>query len=122
MKKPRLTLIKNPNFSDSDALDLNELTEAVERYRSARQSNPRSSVPMQNIFVVNPDIDTRTLLAYASENVALATSIAADLTTQLEEPHRSVAYAIHRLAVLAELSLNQLLANIEASESGIKPV
>lgn len=122
MKKPRLTLIKNPNFSDSDALDLNELTEAVERYRSARQSNPRSSVPMQNIFVVNPDIDTRTLLAYASENVALATSIAADLTTQLEEPHRSVAYAIHRLAGLAELSLNQLLANIEASESGIKPV
>ncbi|KAF2392657.1 DUF6124 family protein [Pseudomonas frederiksbergensis] len=122
MKKPRLTLIKNPNFSDSDALDLNELTQAVEHYRGVRQSNPRPPVPARNIYVVNPDIDARSLLAYASENLALATSIAADLTTQLEDPHRSVAYAIHRLAGLAELSLNQLLAKIEASESGIKPV
>lgn len=122
MKKPRLTLIKNPNFPGSDTLDLDQLTAAVEHYRSARRNNPRPSVPMRNIYVINPDIDTSTLLAFASENVALATSIASDLITQLEEPHRSVAYAIHRLAVSAELSLNQLLANIEASESDIKPV
>ncbi|MGE8147367.1 DUF6124 family protein [Pseudomonas frederiksbergensis] len=122
MKKPHLTLIKNPNLPASDALDLDQLTAAVEHYRNARQSNPRRSVPIRNIYAVNPDIDTPALLAYASENLALATAMACDLTAQLEDPHRSVAWTIQRLAVLAELLVNQALANVAPPGSQIEPV
>lgn len=122
MKKPHLTLIKNPNLPASDAFDLDQLTAAVEHYRNARQSTPRRSVPIRNIYAVNPDIDTPALLAYASENLALATAMASDLTAQLEDPHRSVAWTIQRLAVLAELLVNQALANVARPGSQIEPV
>lgn len=122
MKKPRLTLIKNPNFSGLDALDLSELTAAVEHYRSVRLSDPRRSVPMGDIFAVNPDIDTPTLLAYASQNLASMRAIATDLITQLEGPHRSKAWTLQRLTVLTELLVNQARENMGLSESSVKPV
>jgi hypothetical protein len=122
MKKPRLTLIKNPNPPISDALDLTQMSEEIERRVSARLRDPKRSVPTGNIFAVNPDIDAPTLLAYASQNLASVKAMSTDLVAQLEGLHRSKALAIQRLAVLAELSVNQVLKNIGSRESRIKPV
>lgn len=122
MKKPRLTLIKNPNFPESNALDLTPLSEEIQRRVSARQSNPKRSVPAQNIFAVNPDIDTHTLLAHASQNLAVLTAMSANLAAQPERPNRNVLLTIQRLTVLVELLVNQALENIRSSKSRIEPV
>ncbi|RON54547.1 DUF6124 family protein [Pseudomonas frederiksbergensis] len=123
MKKPSLTLIKNPNPpAVPDTLDLTQISEEIQRRVSARQSNPNRSEPPPNIFVVNPDIDTPTLLAHACHNLALLTAMSATLAAQLERPNRSVLFAIQRLTVLAELLVNQALKNIRSSKSRIEPV
>lgn len=122
MKKPRLTLIKNPNPPISDALDLPQMSEEIERRVSARLRDPKRSVPTGSIFAVNPDIDAPTLLAYASQNLASVKAMSTDLVAQLEGPHRNKALAIQRLAVLTELLVNQALKNISSRESRIKPV
>ncbi|WP_213940906.1 hypothetical protein [Pseudomonas sp. dw_612] len=122
MKKPRLTLIKNPNFSGSDALDLKQLTAVADHYRNAWLSDPRRSDPTRTIFAVNPDIDAPTLLAHASQNLASLKSVSADFIAQLDGPQRSKAWAIQRLIVFAELLVNQARENIGSPGSKNEPV
>jgi hypothetical protein len=122
MKKPRLTLIKNPNFPESNALDLTQISEEIQRRVSARQSNPTRSVPAQNIFAVNPDIDTHTLLTHASQNLAVLTFMSAKLAAQSERPDRNVLLTIQRLTFLVELLVKQALENVRSRESRLEPV
>jgi hypothetical protein len=122
MKKPRLYLIKNPNLAESDALDQTQCSTANQCRVSARLRNPRQSDPARNFFTVNPDVDAPTLLAHASQNLASLKVMSIDLTAQLEDRHRYMALGIQRLAVLAEMLVNQALENIGSPESRIKPV
>jgi hypothetical protein len=117
MKKPRLYLIKNPNLSESDALDLTQSATAIQCRVSPRLRNPRQSDPMRNFFTVNPDIDTPTLLAHANQNLASLKVMSINMTAQLEGQHRNVALGIQRLAVLAEMLVNQAQKNIGSPQS-----
>lgn len=121
MKKPRLYLIKKPHLSGSAAHDPTQCSTTIQPHVSARLRHPRQSDPTRNIFTVNPDVDAPTLLTNASQNLAMLKVMSTDLTAQLEGRHRNVAVAMHRLAVLAEMLVNQALENIGSPGSRGKP-
>ncbi|MEB0223057.1 DUF6124 family protein [Pseudomonas sp. 10S4] len=77
---------------------------------------------MSKIFKVAPDVDTITLLAHASENLALLSVMTSKLATQLDSPHRNVVLAIQQLAGLAEILINRALENLDYPQSPIKPI
>ncbi|KPH00371.1 hypothetical protein AEQ67_06865 [Pseudomonas sp. RIT-PI-q] len=117
MKKPRLYLIKNPDLSESDSLDLTQSSKAMHRRVSARPGNPRQVDPARNIFTVNPDVDAPTLLANASQNLASLKVMSTALTARLDGRHRNVALGIQRLVVLAEMLVNQAQKKLGSPES-----
>ncbi|HCT04093.1 MAG TPA: hypothetical protein DIW86_01885 [Pseudomonas sp.] len=63
--------------------------------------------PSSNLFSVNPNTDTETLLANASENLASANQMAATLAFDLEEPHRAIVLGIQQLIDLGSLLVDR---------------
>lgn len=59
--------------------------------------------PNGNLFIVSPSIDTETLLANASENLASANQMAANLAFDLDESQRAIALGIQQLIELSAL-------------------
>lgn len=122
MKKTHPDSIENPTPAGSEDLDPTRLSTVTRRADSARLRNPKHVVSLGKIFNVAQDADTRTLLAHASENLALLSVMTTRLAAQLEGPHRSVVLAIQQLAGLAEIQINQALDNLDAPQSTVKPV
>ncbi|WP_256578769.1 DUF6124 family protein [Pseudomonas sp. NS1(2017)] len=63
--------------------------------------------PINNLFLVNPNIDTETLLANAAENLASANQMAANLAFDLDEPHRAILLGIQQLIDLSALLIDR---------------
>ncbi|WP_411379406.1 DUF6124 family protein [Pseudomonas sp. MPB26] len=59
--------------------------------------------PSGNLFIVSPSIDTETLLANASENLASANQMAATLAFDLDESQRAIVLGIQQLIELSAL-------------------
>ncbi|MBK3506473.1 DUF6124 family protein [Pseudomonas sp. MF6747] len=58
---------------------------------------------IDNLFLINPTIDTETLLANAAENLDSANQMAATLAFDLEDPHRAIILGIQQLIDLSAL-------------------
>ncbi|MBK5549081.1 hypothetical protein JFU49_02095 [Pseudomonas sp. TH03] len=122
MKKNDPDSTENPIATVSEDLGPTRVSNVTRIDRGARLRTPKKSVPVSKIFKVAPDVDTITLLAHASENLALLSVMTSKLATQLDSPHRNVVLAIQQLAGLAEILINRALENLDYPQSPIKPV
>jgi hypothetical protein len=114
--------LENPTLSESEDLDLPQLSQATQRAVSARLRNPKQPDPVSHVFTILPDVDTPTLLGHASETLASLNVMTTDLADQLEGSHRNVALAMQQLAVLAEMLINRALDNLDSPTPAIEPI
>ncbi|MBC3258025.1 hypothetical protein HU733_21220 [Pseudomonas paralactis] len=63
--------------------------------------------PSDNLFIVNPSIDSETLLANAAENLASANEMAATLAFDLDDSQRAIALGIQQLIELSSLLVDR---------------
>ncbi|MFS2070918.1 DUF6124 family protein [Pseudomonas sp. CT11-2] len=114
--------LENPTLSESEDLDLTQLSQATQRAVSARLRNPKQPDPVSHVFTILPDVDTPTLLGHASETLASLNVMTTDLADHLEGSHRNVALAMQQLAVLAEMLINRALDNLDSPMPAVEPV
>jgi hypothetical protein len=96
------------------AEDLVKNREAIKRaldfYLSPQPAKPRQPSTM---FLINPGIDTETLLAHAYESLASASVMASNFANELNGLQRSTALAIQQIIMLAELAVNRALDRVD---------
>ena len=68
------------------------------------------------LFTVANGVDTETLLANLSENLASANAMVNDLAFDLEGPRRHIALGIQQLIELSAMLANRALDNVEARQ------
>ncbi|EJN16337.1 DUF6124 family protein [Pseudomonas sp. GM80] len=76
---------------------------------------PTPAKPYQpsTMFLVQPNIDTESLLAHACESLASANVMASDFADQLSRPQRNTALAIQQIVMLAELAVSRALDRLD---------
>ncbi len=110
-----------PNPPDTDPANKNskEFDETADRvldyYLNPKPSKPEAD-PGQLFTVVN-GLDTETLLANLSENLASANAMVSDLAFDLEGPKRHIALGIQQLIELSSLLANRALDNVDPRQS-----
>lgn len=99
-----------PHVSNAEPTDA-RLHAAAERtihhYLPPSDEDARVERPSNNLFSVNPNTDTETLLANASENLESANQMAATLAFDLDEPHRAIVLGIQQLIDLSSLLVDR---------------
>ena len=94
--------------------DLAKNREAIKRaldfYLSPDPVKPRQPSTM---FLIQPNINTESLLAHACESLASANTLAGNFADQLGRPERNTALAIQQIIVLAELAVNRALDRVD---------
>jgi len=83
---------------------------ALDFYLCTPPSKPHAPSTM---FLIQPDIDTESLLAHACESLASANTLASDFADQLGRPQRNTALAIQQIIMLAELAVNRALDRVD---------
>ncbi|MBK5527707.1 hypothetical protein JFT86_12210 [Pseudomonas sp. TH06] len=83
---------------------------ALDFYLCPEPVKPRRPSTM---FLIQPNIDTESLLAHACESLASANVMASDLADQLNRPQRITALAIQQIVMLAELAVNRALDRVD---------
>ncbi|VVO57074.1 hypothetical protein PS874_00467 [Pseudomonas fluorescens] len=98
--------------SSSENADSNIHQEPADRVPSAADINatPRKLCTM---FIVNPELDTETLLAHACESLASANVMAMDLADHMEGPSRNSLLGIAQVIMLGELAVNRALDRLD---------
>ncbi|UVM03449.1 DUF6124 family protein [Pseudomonas laurylsulfatiphila] len=69
---------------------------------------------LSTMFIVNPELDTATLLAHACESLASANVMTMDLADRTEGASRNTLLGIAQVILLGELAVNQALDRIDA--------
>ena len=75
--------------------------------------NPRTPGTM---FIVNPELDTETLLAHACESLASANVMTMDLADHTDGPRRNTLLGIAQVIMLGELAVNRALDRLDPIE------
>ncbi|WP_414870781.1 DUF6124 family protein [Pseudomonas sp. IT-347P] len=83
---------------------------ALDFYLSPDPVKPRQPSTM---FLIQPNIDTESLLAHACESLASANTLTGNFADQLGRPERSTALAIQQIIMLAELAVNRALDRVD---------
>ncbi|MFW0888807.1 UNVERIFIED_CONTAM: DUF6124 family protein [Pseudomonas sp. JL1] len=108
-----------PNPPGTDPSNSKAFDKAADRildhYLKPKPSKPEAD-PGQ-LFTVANGVDTETLLANLSENLASANAMVSDLAFDLEGPRRHIALGIQQLIELSGLLANRVLDNVEAHQS-----
>ncbi|MBO1541513.1 DUF6124 family protein [Pseudomonas sp. OA65] len=110
-----------PNPPDTDPSNSKAFDEAADRILDAylkpkpKPSNPEAD-PGQ-LFTVVKGVDTETLLANLSENLASASAMVNDLAFDLEGSRRHIALGIQQLIELSAMLANRALDNVEPRQS-----
>jgi len=99
--------------SNSEPIDLEQLSRASHLAVSKRLRNPNHADPICHVFTIVPNVDTETLLCHACETLASLNVLATDLACKLEDSPRSLALSIQQLAVVGELLVNRALDNVD---------
>lgn len=88
--------------------------EAIKRALDFYLCPPPSKLhPPSTMFLIQPDVDTESLLAHACESLASANTLASDFADQLGRPQRNTALAIQQIIMLAELAVNRALDRVD---------
>ncbi|PBJ18813.1 hypothetical protein BSG18_44050 [Pseudomonas ogarae] len=116
-----------PNPPDTDPTsprkktNTQKLDEAAERaldyYLNPKPDKPEADAAAGQLFTVVKGVDTETLLANLSENLASANAMVSDLAFDLEGPRRHIALGIQQLIELSAMLANRALDNVEARPS-----
>lgn len=80
---------------------------AIHHYLPSSEDDTPPEQPSPHLFRVSPNIDTETLLANASENLASANQMVSTLAFDLDEPHRAIALGIQQLIELSALLVDR---------------
>jgi hypothetical protein len=103
--------------SPNESLDSNNLQQAAERALDhylnpgpAIMATPRKPSTM---FIVNPEINTETLLVHACESLASANVMANDLVDHLQGSSRHALLGIAQVIMLGELAVNRALDQLD---------
>ena len=108
-----------PNPPDTDPAKSKAFDKAADRildhYLKPKPNNPEAD-PGQ-LFIVAHGVDTETLLANLSENLASVNAMVSDLAFGLEGPRRHIALGIQQLIELSGLLANRAMDNVEARQS-----
>lgn len=67
------------------------------------------------IFLIAPNIDNYTLLAYACESLASANVMASDFARSLQGSQSNILLGIQQSIMLGELAVNRVLDNLDPS-------
>ncbi|VVO03337.1 DUF6124 family protein [Pseudomonas fluorescens] len=98
-----------PNVSPYDPLDSSKLHDAAQRGLDHYLTPPATDDNPQQIFVVTPNINTQALLVNAYETFSSASTLALDLSDDLEGKHRNLALAIQQLMELGLMLVGKAL-------------
>ncbi|MDT9678147.1 hypothetical protein F6R97_26875 [Pseudomonas sp. JV414] len=117
-------LTPNPPVIDPaspyESLDSKKLHDAAERaldhYLKPAAQIMKTPYKPNTMYLVNPESDTESLLANASETLGSATVMLGDFAALLEGTHRKTLLGIAQVVMLGELAVNQALDNVEPSE------
>jgi hypothetical protein len=74
------------------------------------KATPRTPSTM---FIVNPELDTETLLAHACESLASANVMTMDLADHMDGPSRNSLLGIAQVIMLGELAVNRALDQLD---------
>ncbi|WP_332846425.1 DUF6124 family protein [Pseudomonas lactucae] len=111
----------NPPHASNAALSDVKLHAAAQRaiphYFPLSDDNAPVEQACSNVFVVNPNIDTETLLANAAENLASANQMAATLAFDLDDPLRALALGIQQLIDLSALLVDRAQEQVAPAAS-----
>ncbi|NWL21360.1 DUF6124 family protein [Pseudomonas umsongensis] len=77
------------------------------------QATPRK---LSTMFIVNPELDTETLLAHACESLASANVMTLDLADRTQGASRNTLLGIAQVIMLGELAVNRALDRIDPPE------
>ena len=115
-----------PNPPDSDPASPYETLESKKPHVTAERAldyhlepdvpnmeNPRTPGTM---FIVNPELDTETLLAHACESLASANVMTMDLADHMDGPRRNTLLGIAQVIMLGELAVNRALDRLDPIE------
>ncbi|OPG74460.1 hypothetical protein B1219_05205 [Pseudomonas ogarae] len=98
------------SYSSLDPEKFHEATErALDYYLKPEQAKPKKDRPAAQLFTVVDDIDTESLLANLSENLASANAMISDLAFDLEGSRRHIAMGIQQVIEVSELLANRAL-------------
>ena len=105
---------QSPPHQSSASEDLNEGDDLeLDQNNFEFKSTPRTPCSM---YTVNPDIDVQTLLGCVSESLASASVITMDIADRESGPSRNSLLGIHQIIMLAEISVNRALDQLDPIE------
>ena len=100
-----------------DAIRVEDLTKDREAIKRAVDfyftQQPAQAHQPSTMFLVNPSIDTETLLAHAYESLGCASAMASNFASELSGLQHSTALAIQQIVMLAELAVNRALDRVD---------
>ena len=107
------------NAATSDAKLHAAAQRAIDHYLFPTNKNDGAPAerPSNNLFLVSPNIDTETLLANASENLASAAEMATTLAFNLDESQRAIALGIQQLIELSALLVDRAQEQVAPATS-----
>ncbi|CRM85500.1 hypothetical protein [Pseudomonas sp. 22 E 5] len=77
---------------------------------------PSDSQPTDQIFSVLPNLNSETLLANASQDLASVQALAGNLAFDIDGPQRDAVLGIHRMLEGIQLMVDRVLDLFEVSE------
>ena len=105
--------------SPYETLDSKTLHEAAERDVDCHLKPEAPVMDTQRtpgtMFIVNPALDTETLLAHACESLASANVMTMDLADHMDGPRRNSLLGIAQVIMLGELAVNRALDQLDPS-------
>ncbi|CAN7350384.1 MULTISPECIES: DUF6124 family protein [Pseudomonas] len=98
-----------PNPPDSDpATPSDPIPSAADINATSRK--------LSTMFIVNPELDTETLLAHACESLASANVMTLDLADRTQGASRNTLLGIAQVIMLGELAVNRALDRVDPPE------
>jgi len=91
----------------------NLLSSSISPQTGSRQAGDS---PADQIFIVLPNLNSETLLANASQDLASVQALAGHLAFDVDGPQRDVVLGIHRMVEGIQLMVDRVLDLVEVSE------
>ncbi|BBP68690.1 hypothetical protein PHLH6_06940 [Pseudomonas sp. Seg1] len=96
--------------AEDQARNREAIKRALDFYLCPNPVKPRQPSTM---FLVNPSVDTESLLAHACESLASASAATSNFANELSGTQRSTVLGIQQVVMLAELAVNRALDRVD---------
>jgi hypothetical protein len=92
------------------------IKDSPDSFASESEKQMRTACRPCPIFTIRPDVDSETLLVHAYETLASANVMATELSSILTGPTCNLALGIQQMIVLAQLSVNRVLDQLDPQQ------